>query len=236
MPLQKNFDFEAGEVLLLNKPYGWSSFDLVKKVRNLIKFKKIGHAGTLDPLANGLMILCTGKATKSINTIQDAIKVYTGTMKLGVKTPSYDLETMPLEKLPFEHIQESEVLAGIQTFLGKIQQTPPAYSAVKVDGVRMYENARKGVEVEIKSREVEIFDYKLTRFELPEIDFEVTCSKGTYIRTLANDLGNLLGCGATLTRLCRTAIGEYQLKDAWEWKALAEHLQGAKEENSNAAD
>ncbi|MGI4865707.1 MAG: tRNA pseudouridine(55) synthase TruB [Janthinobacterium lividum] len=210
-----DFDFETGEVLLLDKPLTWTSFDVVRKVKNTLRPRKIGHAGTLDPLATGLLILCTGKKTKEIDQIQAQEKEYEGTFRLGQTTPSFDLETPVDAEQPYEQLTEEEIRAAVATFLGKIEQTPPVFSAVKVDGKRAYELARKGEEAAIKPKTVEIKAFDLTRIALPEIDFRVVCSKGTYIRSLARDLGVALGCGAHLTRLVRTRIGEYKLADAW---------------------
>ena len=210
-----DFDFEKGEVLLLDKPLTWTSFDVVRKVKNTLRPRKIGHAGTLDPLATGLLILCTGKKTKEIDQIQAQEKEYEGTFRLGQTTPSFDLETPVDSEQPYAHLTEEEIRAAAATFLGKIEQTPPLFSAVKVDGQRAYELARKGEEAIIKSKTVEIKTFELTRIALPEVDFRVVCSKGTYIRSLARDLGTALGCGAHLTRLVRTRIGEYMLADAW---------------------
>jgi tRNA pseudouridine55 synthase len=210
-----DFDFEKGEVLLLDKPLTWTSFDVVRKVKNTLRPRKIGHAGTLDPLATGLLILCTGKKTKEIDQIQAQEKEYEGTFRLGQTTPSFDLETPVDSEQPYAHLTEEEIRAAAATFLGKIEQTPPLFSAVKVDGQRAYELARKGEEAVIKSKVVDIKAFEITRIELPDIDFRVVCSKGTYIRSLARDLGAALGTGAHLTRLVRTRIGEYRLADAW---------------------
>ncbi|GAB3636979.1 hypothetical protein GCM10027422_25690 [Hymenobacter arcticus] len=209
------FDFEKGEVLLLDKPLTWTSFDVVRKVKNTLRPRKIGHAGTLDPLATGLLILCTGKKTKEIDLIQAQEKEYEGTFRLGQTTPSFDLETPVDAEQPYAHLTEAEIRAAVATFVGKIEQIPPVFSAVKVDGQRAYELARKGEEAVIKSKTVDIKVFELTRIALPDIDFRVVCSKGTYIRSLARDLGVALGCGAHLTRLVRTRIGEYRLADAW---------------------
>jgi tRNA pseudouridine55 synthase len=209
------FNFEAGEVLLLDKPLTWTSFDVVRKVKNTLRPRKIGHAGTLDPLATGLLILCTGKKTKDIDQIQAQEKEYEGTFRLGQTTPSFDLETPVDAEQPYAHLTEAEIQAAVATFLGKIEQIPPVFSAVKVDGKRAYELARKGQEAEIKAKTVEIKAFELTRIALPDIDFRIVCSKGTYVRSLARDLGVALGCGAHLTRLVRTRIGEYRLADAW---------------------
>ncbi|UOQ65213.1 tRNA pseudouridine(55) synthase TruB [Hymenobacter volaticus] len=208
------FDFEAGEVLLLDKPLTWTSFDVVRKVKNTLRIKKIGHAGTLDPLATGLLILCTGKKTKEIDLIQAQEKEYTGTFRLGQTTPSFDLETPVDVELPFEHLEEAAIRATTASFTGLIEQTPPLFSAVKVNGERAYEVARRGEEAVIKSKQVTIKEFEITRLALPEVDFRVVCSKGTYIRSLARDYGAALGCGAHLTKLVRTRIGEYQLAEA----------------------
>ena len=210
-----DFDFETGEVLLLDKPLTWTSFDIVRKVKNTLRPRKIGHAGTLDPLATGLLILCTGKKTKEIDLIQAQEKEYEGTFRLGQTTPSFDLETPVDAERPYAHLTEAELTAAAAAFVGEIAQTPPLFSAVKVDGQRAYELARKGKEAVIKSKTVAIKTFELTRIALPEVDFRVVCSKGTYIRSLARDLGAALGCGAHLTRLVRTRIGEHRLADAW---------------------
>ncbi len=208
------FDFETGEVLLLDKPLTWTSFDVVRKVKNTLRIKKIGHAGTLDPLATGLLILCTGKKTKEIDLIQAQEKEYTGTFRLGQTTPSFDLETPVDVELPFEHLSEAAVRAATAPFTGLVEQTPPLFSAVKVNGERAYEVARRGEEAVIKSKQVTIKEFEITRLALPEVDFRVVCSKGTYIRSLARDFGAALGCGAHLTKLVRTRIGNYQLAEA----------------------
>ena len=206
---------EEGVVLLLGKPLTWTSFDVVRKVKNALRPRKIGHAGTLDPLATGLLILCTGKKTKEIDQIQAQEKEYEGTFRLGQTTPSFDLETAVDAEQPYAHLTEADIRAAVRPFLGKIEQTPPLFSAVKVGGKRAYELARQGQEAEIKSKTVEITVFELTRIALPEVDFRVVCSKGTYVRSLARDLGAALGVGAHLTRLVRTRIGEYRLENAW---------------------
>lgn len=205
-----------GEILLFNKPLGWTSFDLVKKVRNTLRIKKVGHAGTLDPLATGLMILCTEKQTKQIEALTGKDKVYTGTLRLGQTTPSYDLETELTEAVDVSHIGLKDIEQAVQAFSGEISQRPPAHSAVKVDGKRVYKSARAGVEVDIPLRQVHVFAFEITGFESPEVHFCIHCSKGTYIRSLVNDLGQALGVGAVLTSLCRTAIGDLKLEDALE--------------------
>ena len=215
-----DFDFETGEVLLVDKPLTWTSFDVVRKVKNALGIKKIGHAGTLDPLATGLLILCTGRKTKDIDQIQAQEKEYVGTFRLGETTSSFDLETAVDLVRPYAHLTDAEITAAILPFIGTIQQTPPLFSAVKIDGQRAYEIARKGLDAEIKSKTVEIKTFELTRIALPEVDFRVVCSKGTYVRGLARDLGVALGCGAHLTRLVRTRIGEYRVEDAFSLEAI----------------
>ncbi|WP_319805469.1 tRNA pseudouridine(55) synthase TruB [Hymenobacter weizhouensis] len=203
-----------GVVLAVDKPLTWTSFDVVRKVKNTLRIPKIGHAGTLDPLATGLLVLCTGKKTKQIDLIQAQEKEYTGTFRLGQTTPSFDLETPVDQELPWQHLTEADLHAALTSFLGLIEQTPPLFSAVKVQGERAYEVARRGGEAEIRSKQVTIREFELTRIVLPEVDFRVVCSKGTYIRSLARDYGAALGCGAHLTRLVRTRIGNYHLTDA----------------------
>lgn len=209
-----HYDFAAGEILLINKPLDWTSFDVVKKVRNTIRVKKVGHAGTLDPLATGLLILCTGKFTKRIDEIQGQEKEYTGIIRLGETTPSYDRETEVTETKDISHLTEDEIKAAAQTFVGTIDQIPPIYSAVQIDGKRAYDLARKGKDVELKSRSVTIQAFDITSINGPEVEFKVICSKGTYIRSLAHDLGQKLGVGGHLSKLERTRIGEYKLEDA----------------------
>ncbi|WP_018477450.1 tRNA pseudouridine(55) synthase TruB [Pontibacter roseus] len=208
------YNFEAGEILLVDKPLTWTSFDVVKKVRNTLRVKKIGHAGTLDPLASGLLILCTGKFTKRIDEIQAQEKEYTGTITIGQTTPSYDLETPVSESRDISHLTEEDIRAAANSFVGTIQQIPPIYSAVMVDGKRAYDLARKGKEAELKARTVTIKAFDITGIAGAVVSFKVICSKGTYIRSLAHDLGQQLGCGAHLSSLVRTRIGEYRLEDA----------------------
>lgn len=214
-------DFLEGQVLLIDKPLTWSSFQAVNKLKyllkrhyNLPKKFKIGHAGTLDPLASGLLIVCTGKFTKKITDIQAQTKEYTGTITVGATTPSYDLETEIDATFPIEHISETLITATTQQFLGEIDQKPPVFSAIKKDGKRLYEHARAGEEVEIASRKTTIYGFEITRIALPEIDFRVQCSKGTYIRSLAYDFGKALDSGGHLTALRRTKIGDYGVKNA----------------------
>ena len=186
---------------------------------------KVGHAGTLDPRATGLLLICTGKFTKKLSDLQGEAKTYTGTLKLGETTPSYDAEQEPDEFFPTDHITEELLEEARQQFLGDIDQFPPMFSAIKVDGKRLYKSARMGVKVELKSRPVHIFQFDTPTIRMPEVDFIVTCSKGTYIRSLAHDYGKAVRSGAYLTALRRTAIGEYQLKDAWNLEELIEHIQ-----------
>lgn len=203
-----------GEIILINKPYGWTSFQAVKKVRYVTKAKKVGHAGTLDPLASGLLIVCTEQQTKGIQAIQDAEKEYEGTITLGATTPSYDMETEPNAHFPTEHINEAMIHATTQQFLGEIAQIPPLFSAIKVDGKRAYTLARQGDATVLKSRNIHIYEFEITKIEMPNVDFRVRCSKGTYIRTLAYDFGIALQSGGYLSRLVRTKIGEHSLKNA----------------------
>lgn len=212
-------NFIEGELLLVHKPLGWTSFDVVNKIRYALTRKtgkklKVGHAGTLDPLATGLLLICTGKMTKQIDSFTGLDKEYTGTFYLGATTPSYDSEHTPDATFETGHITESLLHNTTHQFTGKIQQVPPVYSAIKVDGTAAYIKARKGKEVKIQPREVTIHAFELTRVAMPEVDFRVHCSKGTYIRSLAHDFGKALGSGAYLKSLCRTAIGEYRLENA----------------------
>ncbi|CAM3580250.1 tRNA pseudouridine(55) synthase TruB [Flavobacterium gelidilacus] len=213
-------DILNGQVLLIDKPIKWSSFQAVNKLKyalknhfDLPKKFKIGHAGTLDPLATGLLIICTGKFTKTISEIQAQTKEYTGTISVGSTTPSYDLETEIDATFPTEHITEALILETTKQFLGEIDQKPPVYSAIKKDGKRLYEHARAGEEVEIQSRKTTIYEFEITRIALPEIDFRVQCSKGTYIRSLAYDFGLALNSGGHLSALRRTKIGNYSVEN-----------------------
>jgi tRNA pseudouridine55 synthase len=206
--------FAEGKVLLIDKPLHWTSFDMVRKLRGVLQIKKIGHAGTLDPLATGLLIICTGKFTKSINDYAAQEKEYTGKITLGQVTATYDLESTPEQPKKYAHLTEKEIISAAEKFVGEIEQMPPMYSAIKKDGVALYELARKGVEVELKTRKVTIYQFDITRIELPVIEFKILCSTGTYIRSLANDLGVALGCGAYLSELRRTRIGAFSVEDA----------------------
>ncbi|MDP9230605.1 MAG: tRNA pseudouridine(55) synthase TruB [Bacteroidota bacterium] len=206
--------YEEGRVLLINKPLYYTSFDVVKKLRRLVQTKKVGHAGTLDPLATGLLIICTGKFTKKISDYMAKEKEYTGTFTLGAATPTYDLESKPINFKAIDNITEEKVKAETQNFIGEIMQVPPAHSAIKVDGKRVYELARQGKEVNLAARKLFIKEFEITKIELPLVYFRVVCSTGTYIRSLANDFGQALGCGAYLSNLCRTRIGDYKLNEA----------------------
>ncbi|MBL4677051.1 MAG: tRNA pseudouridine(55) synthase TruB [Mucilaginibacter sp.] len=224
-------DFADGQLLLVNKPYKWTSFDVVGKIRNSFKplKLKVGHAGTLDPLATGLLIICTGKMTKQIDTFQAEEKEYTGTMVLGSTTPTYDLESEPEKKFETDYLTPEQIYAACAQFMGEIQQYPPAHSAIKVDGERLYEKARRGEEVELKARTVTINEFEITRIELPEVDFRVVCSKGTYIRSLVNDFGKALDNGAYMSRLRRTRSGSFKIEDAHEVMELVGKIRELKE-------
>ena len=213
-------DFQTGEMILIDKELNWTSFDVVSKLRNSIKKKlnikkiKVGHAGTLDPLATGLLIICTGKMTKRINEFSGLNKTYVGKMTIGSTTPSYDLETKPNVYYPTEHINKNLIIETAKKFIGKIDQKPPVFSAVKKDGVRLYKLARKGVKVEVEKREIIIHDFLISSINFPEVEFSLTCSKGTYIRSLAHDFGKDLGSGAHLSELRRTSIGDYSVDNS----------------------
>lgn len=206
---------------MIDKPLEWTSFDAVRKIRNLIKIKKVGHAGTLDPLATGLLIVCTGKFTKKINEYMAQEKEYTGTFTLGATTPTYDLESEPGNFRDIDNISNDQIINATKQFTGEIMQVPPAHSAIKIDGKRVYELARQGKEVVIEPRKVTIKRFDIEKIDMPVVHFRVVCSTGTYIRSLANDFGAALGCGAYLSSLCRTRIGEYKVEDAksiQEWE------------------
>ncbi|RZL50634.1 MAG: tRNA pseudouridine(55) synthase TruB [Pedobacter sp.] len=227
-----DFDFAAGELLLINKPYKWTSFDVVGKIRNSLKplKLKVGHAGTLDPLATGLLIICTGKLTKQIDTFQAEEKEYTGTMILGATTPSFDMETEIDTTFPINNISEEQIFAATAQFIGEITQYPPAHSAVKVNGERLYVKARLGEEVELRQRHVTVNAFEITRIALPEIDFRIVCSKGTYIRSLISDFGMALNNGAYLSKLTRTRSGNFLLENAYEVADLVQYLRDKREE------
>ena len=211
----EDFDFQTGEALLIDKPKGWTSFQAVRKIRNSIKVKKVGHAGTLDPMATGLLILCTGKKTKEISHFQDLLKVYEGIITLGKSSPSMDAETGITREKPFEDVTEEMILKEKDKFSGRIMQIPPMYSAIKQNGKPLYKLARKGKEVVRKPREVEVYEFDIIKILLPDIHFRIKCSRSTYIRVIANDLGNGLGCGGILSELRRTNIGEYSVEEAF---------------------
>lgn len=223
-------DFKNGQVLLIDKPLNWTSFQVVNKLRWHIKqrFKikkiKVGHAGTLDPLATGLLIICTGRQTKEIHTYQGQIKEYTGTFTLGATTPSYDLETEVNETFSTAHITDDLLKETTKHFLGEIQQKPPIFSAIKKDGKRLYELARKGETTEIKSRTITISELEITNIDLPKVDFRVVCSKGTYIRSLAYDFGKALNSGAHLSKLRRIKIGDFSVEKATSIEEFIEKL------------
>jgi tRNA pseudouridine55 synthase len=221
---EKNI-YQEGQVLLMNKPLHWTSFDVVRKIRNTTK-AKIGHAGTLDPLATGLLICCTGKMTKKINEYQAQEKEYTGTFTLGAVTPTFDLESEPEQPQDTSHIDASILPAVAARFLGEQQQLPPIHSAIKQNGKPIYHLARKGVEVKVEPRRILIHEFELTKIEMPVVHFRVVCSTGTYIRSLANDFGAALGCGAYLSSLCRTRIGAFRLEDAMEVSTFIEKVKG----------
>ncbi|MEN2415806.1 tRNA pseudouridine(55) synthase TruB [Flavobacterium mesophilum] len=225
-------EYLNGQVLLIDKPLKWSSFQAVNKLKYLLINKvglpkkfKIGHAGTLDPLATGLLLICTGKFTKKISELQGQAKEYTGTFYIGATTPSYDLETEIDQTFPTDHINDDLIHETVKQFLGEIDQKPPIFSAIKKDGVRLYEHARAGESIEIESRKTTIHEFEITRIELPEVDFRVVCSKGTYIRSLAYDFGKAMNSGSHLTVLRRTKIGDYDVKNAIDITLFEESLQ-----------
>lgn len=220
--------FEEGKVLLINKPLRWTSFDVVRKIRNAVKIKKVGHAGTLDPLATGLLIVCTGKFTKRINDYMAREKEYTGTFTLGATTPTYDLESEPENSKSTAALSEAAIIAATRNFCGEILQVPPVHSAIKKDGKPVYLLARKGIEVALEPRRITIKEFTITSIEMPVIHFKVTCSTGTYIRSLAHDFGAALGCGAYLSSLCRTRIGEFGIEDAMTMEQVIDMIEQEK--------
>lgn len=230
MASEDSFNFIEGATLLVKKPLKWTSFDVVNKIRySLKKYQKIkkikvGHAGTLDPLATGLLVVCTGKATKTIVSIQDDEKEYEGSFFLGATTPSYDRETQIDKEYGTTGITDELVEKATQQFIGKISQKPPMFSAIKVGGEALYKKARLGENVEVKARPVTIKAFEILEINMPFVRFRVACSKGTYIRSIAHDFGESLGCGAHLHSLCRTRIGDYSIKDAWELNDLIDHI------------
>ncbi len=221
---QQKAAFEEGRVLLVDKELHWTSFDVVRKIRSSIRIKKVGHAGTLDPLATGLLIVCTGKFTKKINEYMAQEKEYTGSFTLGACTPTYDLESEPQDFKDISGVTPTEIKAAVNGFVGEIQQYPPVYSAIKKDGVALYELARRGTEVELQARTVTIKEFEITAIEMPVVHFRVVCSTGTYIRSLAQDVGKVLGCGAYLSSLRRTRIGNFSVADALTMDAFTASL------------
>jgi tRNA pseudouridine55 synthase len=223
-------DFQAGQTLLVDKPYGWTSFDVVNKLRWNIKRKlqvkniKVGHAGTLDPLATGLLVICTGKHTKQIDQLMAPAKTYTGTILLGKTTPSYDLETEYNSTFSVDHITPEMLEAARLSFIGELAQTPPIFSAKQIEGKRAYDLARAGKEVKLKANNIEVISFLLNTESFPEIKFEITCSKGTYIRSIAHDFGAALQSGGTLTALRRTKSGDLSVDQAWQVDALIDHI------------
>ena len=209
-----------GKVLLLDKPLQWTSFDIVKKVRNLTRIIKVGHAGTLDPLATGLLIICTGKFTKQINTYMGMTKEYTGTLVLGATTPTYDLESEPENFKSTTAVTETAIRNATIPFMGEILQMPPQHSAIKKDGKRLYESARLGIEVKVGPRKITIESFEITKIEMPHVHFKVVCSTGTYIRSLVKDFGEALQVGAYMSALRRTKIGEFDVTNAMQWQDL----------------
>jgi tRNA pseudouridine55 synthase len=220
--IPKTYDFEKGELLLFNKPLTWTSFDLVKKVKYITRASKVGHAGTLDPLASGLLIICTGRLTKTIDQIQAQDKEYTGTFMLGATTESFDLERGINQTFDTSSITEKQIHETVKQFIGEIEQLPPQHSAKKVDGKRAYELARKGKVANLEAKKVTVKEFEITGIEIPLIHFRIVCSKGTYIRSIADDFGKALNNGAHLVSLARTKIGNYKLEDAWEIAAFEE--------------
>jgi tRNA pseudouridine55 synthase len=228
LPSRKFID---GTALLVHKPKDWTSFDVVNKIRSSLKYHlklskiKVGHAGTLDPMATGLLIVCTGKFTKKLSGYQGMEKEYTGIITLGATTPSYDAETEPDANFPYDHVTAEMIEQTRQRFLGDLEQLPPMFSAIKVDGQPLYKKARQGEVIEVTPRRVSIYEFEITNINLPHLEFRVKCSKGTYIRSLAFDFGKALQSGAYLSKLTRTSIGKYRLEDAWNLDDLIEHIE-----------
>jgi len=229
----KEYDFEKGATLLINKPLEWTSFDVVKKIRNLVR-AKVGHSGTLDPLATGLLIICTGKFTKNLFNYQGLDKEYSGKMCLGATTASYDKESSVSEEYPLEGINDQLIIATAKKFVGKISQVPPKFSAIKLKGEPLYKLARAGKAPEPDPREVVIHEFTITDIQLPYVSFSVKCSKGTYIRSLVHDMGKGMNNGAYLSELCRTSIGDFQLKDAWELDDFITFIQANRSTNEHS--
>ncbi len=219
-----------GRTFFVDKPLRWTSFDAVNKIKSQLRYRlgikkiRIGHAGTLDPLATGLLIICTGRATKDINRYQDLDKTYTGTFITGQVTPSFDLETEPVEERPYTHLAEADLVEAAGMLTGELEQVPPLYSAKKIAGERAYHHARQGRQTALQARQVHVKTFEITGIDLPEVFFRITCSKGTYIRAIARDFGEALGCGAYLGALRRTRIGIYSVEDAWQMDQLSEAI------------
>jgi tRNA pseudouridine55 synthase len=216
--------FLEGRVLLMDKPLHWTSFKMIRRVRGLTYVQKVGHAGTLDPLATGLLIICTGKCTKQINDYMGMNKEYTGTLVLGATTATYDLESEPENFKSIDHITEDQIQKATLQFIGEISQLPPQHSAIKKDGVRLYETARQGIEVKVDPRKITIEQFEITKIDLPNIEFRVACSTGTYIRSLVKDFGDALGVGAYMSALRRTKIGAFDIADAIQWEDLRDEV------------
>lgn len=233
----KDFDFAGGEIFLVNKPLNWTSFDVVNKLRNCIKplKVKVGHGGTLDPLATGLLVVCTGKFTKRLEGFQGEDKEYTGTITLGATRPSYDKESEIDQEYPYDHIRREDILKAAASFLGESEQTPPLHSAVKVDGERVYEKARRGETIKLKTRTINISKFEITKIDLPEVEFHIACSKGTYIRTIAHDFGKVLNSGAYLSSLKRVKSGNFALENAWDLQDLIDAILDFKNRNQDKA-
>lgn len=237
---QAKYDFLSGEILLVDKPLNWTSFDVVNKIRYAIrkhfgwKKLKVGHAGTLDPLATGLLVICTGKYTKRIQDLQNDTKTYTGCIRVGATTASYDLETEPENAKDFSHLIQADLLSAAKQLTGKLNQVPPLFSAKKQDGKVAYIEARKGREMELKPHWIEVFSFDITQVDLPNVHFSIHCSKGTYIRSLAHDFGRIVGCGAYLSELRRTQSGEFSIEKAMDLDDLLADIRAEPvEENTN---
>lgn len=228
------FDFAGGEVLLVDKPLEWTSFDVVGKLRNTMKPQKIkvGHAGTLDPLATGLLVICTGKFTKRIDSFQAEDKEYTGVITLGATTPSYDLETAVDRTFDYQHITAADIYQTARQFVGETDQYPPAHSAIQINGERAYEKARRGEDVEMKARRITINHFDIEHIDMPHVHFRISCSKGTYIRSIARDFGKALGTGAHLSQLRRTKSGNFHVDNAWNLPDLIEKIKLQKTKNT----
>jgi tRNA pseudouridine55 synthase len=226
-----NNPFAEGQALLIDKPLDWTSFDVVRKIRGMVKIKKVGHAGTLDPLATGLLIVCTGKYTKRINEYMAQEKEYTGTITLGATTPTFDLESKPENFKDVAFVTPELLQQAVRQLTGPIEQVPPIHSAIKKDGKRVYELARKGKEVKLDPRPVTIHAFEIPNVNLPTVQFRVVCSTGTYIRSLANDLGAILGCGGYLSSLCRTRIGNFRLEQAMNMEEAGNYIRALTRQN-----